>query len=273
MNERPAVPDGWRIRADRDPVRLLFSASPWRAAGYLVSYLIVSGILLAVAVSTSALALVLGITVLALPVLISAAWLIRGCASVERLMLRLVVSEPVRTQYPPHQPGGLWRQARARWRDSGTWRDLACLVGLWPVLFALDSVVFAVWAASLGGVALPLWYSHVNGFCVGYCAARQNVQTAPGVMIGNFSRGPHGLGSHGLYIDSLHTAVLAAAGFAVLFLLFNYVLVAAARLHGQVARAMLRHPADPLAPALQVLTRPGPLGPLVGAERPGQPPD
>ncbi len=273
MSKRRALPDGWRIRADRDPVRLLFSASPWRAAGYLLSYLLVSGILLAVALSASAFALVLGITVAALPLLIAAAWVIRGCASVARLMLNQVLSEPVRGGYPPPQPGGLWRRARAQWGGGATWRDLAYLVGLWPVLFALDTVVFAVWAALLGGVALPLWYSHVDDFCVGYCASPQNAPTAPGVMIGNFSRGLHGLASHGLYVDSLHTAVLAAAGFAVLFLLFNYVLVAAARLHGQVSRAVLRHPSDPLAPARQVLTQPGPLGPLVGAERPGRPPD
>jgi hypothetical protein len=262
MSGPRAVPDGWRLRARRDPVRLVFSSSPWLAAGYLISYLFVSGILFAVALSISVVALVLGVTVAALPLLIAAAWVIRGCASVERLMLRQAFTEPVRGGYLPPQGDGLWRQARARWSQSATWRDLAYLVGLWPVLFALDAVVFAVWATLLAGVTLPLWYSHVADVCLGNCA----VQNVRGVMIGNYSRGLHGLGSHGLYIDSLHTAALAAAGSAILFLLFNYVLVAAARLHGRVARAVLRHPSDPLAPARQVLKRPGPLGPLVGAE-------
>src|SRR5258708_12715525 len=104
MSKRRALPDGWRIRADRDPVRLLFSASPWRAAGYLLSYLLVSGILLAVALSASAFALVLGITVAALPLLIAAAWVIRGCASVARLILNQSPTHPLPAPSPPPPP-------------------------------------------------------------------------------------------------------------------------------------------------------------------------
>ncbi len=57
-------------------------------------------------------------------------------------------------------------------------------------------------------------------------------------------------------------ALLAAAGFLVLFLIFNYVLVITARAHAAVARCMLRAPTDPLAKAKEVLSGPGPLGPL-----------
>jgi hypothetical protein len=262
-------PGAWRVRADCNPVRLLFSANPWRAAGYLASYLLVSGILFTVALSTSLVALVLGLTVAALPLLIAAAWVIRGCAWVERLMLRQVVTEPVRGGYLPPEQGGLWRRARAQWGESATWRDLAYLVGLWPVLFALDTVVLAIWATLLAGVTLPLWYSHAPGFCLGAC----DTQNASGVMIGHFPHGPLGPGSSGWYLHTRPAVTAAAAVFAVAFLLFNYVLVAAARLHGRVARAVLRHSSDPLALANEVLRRPGPLGPLVGAERPGRPPD
>ena len=45
----------------------------------------------------------------------------------------------------------------------------------------------------------------------------------------------------------------------VLFLAFNYVLVATARLHATVARALLHAPEDPLREAKEVLSRPGPL--------------
>ena len=162
MSAPGAVPDDWRVRASGNPVRLVFSANPWRAAGYLVSYLVVSGVLFAVALSASVVALALGITVVALPLLIAAAWVIRGCASVQRQMLRQVFTEPVRGGYLPPQQGGLWQQARAHWGESATWRDLGYLVGLWPVLFALDTVVFAVWATLLAGVTLPLWYSRVR---------------------------------------------------------------------------------------------------------------
>jgi hypothetical protein len=254
-----------------NPVGLVFSASLWRAVGYLFSSLIVSTLLFAVALSTSVLALVFGITVAALPLLVAAAAVIRGCASVGRFMLRQVFTRPVVAHYPAPLGGGLWRQARARWGEGTTWRDLGYLLGLWPVLFALDAVVFALWAICLAGVALPLWYSHAKGVCVGYC----NGPSVSGVLIGDYPHDPRVPGDHGLWVRSLSTAVVVAAGFVILFLLFNYVLVATARLHAQVARALLRRPADPLGPARAVLASPGPLGPLVGTgpSRQGGPDD
>jgi hypothetical protein len=254
-----------------NPIGLVFSASLWRAAGYLFSCLIVGTLLFAVALTTSMLALVLGITVAALPLLVAAAAVIRGCASVERFMLRQVFTRPVISDYPVPPGGGLWRQARARWGQGATWRDLGYLVGLWAPLFALDVAVFTLWATFLAGVVLPLWYSQAKGVCVGYC----NGPSVSGVLIGDYPHGPHVPGDHGLYVHSLSTALLVAAGCVILFLLFNYVLVATARLHAQVARALLRRPADPLAPAKAVLAGPSPLGPLVGTRPsgPGRPDD
>jgi hypothetical protein len=86
-----------------------------------------------------------------------------------------------------------------------------------------------------------------------------------GVTLGYFPHGANGPGGWGLYVDTLPRALLAAALFLVAFLLFNYVLVLTARAHARIARALLRAPADPLAPAKEVLTRPGPLGPLHAA--------
>jgi hypothetical protein len=264
---RRARPPGDSLLTFRhNPVGLVFSGSLWRSAGYLGSYLIVGCLLFAVGLGTSVIAAVLGITVVAGPLLIAAAEVIRGCAAVERAMLRQVFTEPVHADYPVQSGDGLWKQARARWSEGTTWRDLAFLVGLWPVLQALAVAVLAVWAMFLAGITLPLWYSWAKGVCVGYC----NGPSVSGVLIGDYSRGPHVPGDHGLYVHSLSTALLAAAGFAVLFLLFNYVLVAAARLHAQVTRAMLQLPGDPLAPAKAVLAGPGPLGPLVGTGPPGQ---
>ncbi len=173
-------------------------------------------------------------------------------------MLRQVFTEPVRAHYPASQGSGLWRQARARWGEGTTWRDLGCLLGLWPALFTLATAVVAVWATLLGSITMPVWYWAIRGSCVGYCRANG----ARGILIGDFPHGAHGPGGSGLYVHTLPTALLAAAGSAVLLLLFNYVLVAAARVHAQVIRTVLRSPSDPLAPALSVLTGPGPLGPL-----------
>jgi Putative sensor len=255
-----------RLRLGLDPVRLVFSASPWRAAWFLLTYLLVSGVLFSISLVAGALALVLAVTIAAVPLLIAAAWVVRGCASFERLRLRQVLREPVPAGYPPAgQAGqaGLWRRARALWSSSGTWRELCYLIGLWPLLLGLDAVVFAVWAELLAGMTFPAWYGRVRGMCMGDCSA----QNAPGLMVGSYPHGPHGSGAHGIYVDSLRGSLVLAAIFLALFLLFNYVLVATARLHAWVARAVLRRPADPLAPARQVLAGPGPLGPLTTADR------
>jgi hypothetical protein len=82
------------------------------------------------------------------------------------------------------------------------------------------------------------------------------------VTLGYFPHGPLGPGGWGLYVDTLPKALLAAAVFLVAFLLFNYVLVLTARAHAWIASSVLRAPVDPLAPAKEVLARPGPLGPL-----------
>lgn len=259
-NRMPSRGDS-RLTVRHNPVGLIFSASLWRSAGYLLGYLLVSGVLFAIAFTSITAALALSITIVATPLLIGAAFVVRGCAELERARLRQALCAPVRGYYRPSDGQGLWREARARWGESTTWRDLAYLVALWPVMFTLDTVVLAAWLCCLAGMTLPLWYSHVADVCVGNCA----LQGQAGVQIGYFPNGGRGAGSQGLYVDSLHNALLAAAGFAVLFLLLNYVLVATARLHSQIARALLQRPADPLAPAKAVLAGPSPLGPLVGA--------
>jgi len=88
-----------------------------------------------------------------------------------------------------------------------------------------------------------------------------------GVPIGYFPHGPHGPGGVGLFVDSVPTALLACACFLVLFLLFSYVLVLTARAHARVALSLLGPAADPLALAKEVLTGPGPLGPLTHSQQ------
>jgi hypothetical protein len=118
--------------------------------------------------------------------------------------------------------------------------------------------VFSVWLTLLAGVTMPAWYwAPPQTF--------NNGQTAHGIQLGYFPNGPHGPGGSGLYVDTLPKALLAAVGFLVAFLLFNYVLVLTARAHARIAASMLRAPADPLADAKEVLSRPGPLGPLYSA--------
>ena len=195
------------------------------------------------------------ITLAGIPLLVGAAGVLRGCASAERARLRPVLAAPVRGGYRPVTRPGILAQVRTRWRDPATWRDVAYLIGLWPVLFILDTTVLSIWLVFLAGVTVPAWYWAVP-------QTFNNGQSAHGLQFGYFPNGPHGPGSWGFFVDSAPKAWLAAACFLVAFLLFTYVLVVTARAHARIASALLSAPADPLAPAKEVLTHPGPLGPL-----------
>ena len=263
---------GTRLRLYRNPLRLAVSPSLWRAAWFLAAYVFAVGwVLFAVAFTATVTAAVLLITLAGIPLLVAAAAALRWCADVERGRLRQALAGPVRSGYRP-AGGGLLAEARGRWRDPATWRDVAYLVGLWAPLFVLDTIVLSVWLTFLAGVTLPAWYWAPRGNAgIGYTSPT----TIHGVVLGYFPHGPDGHGGVGLYVDSLPTALLAAAGFLVLFLIFNYALVATARAHASVARGLLRAPADPLAPAKEVLAGPGPLGLLHDRQPPASahPPD
>jgi hypothetical protein len=252
--------DGDRLRLRANPLRLLFSAALWRAVGFLFSQLLVSGFLFAVALTASLVAAVLSITFIGAPLLIAAAAVVHGCAAAQRWLLRLISADPVPSgNGEQQQVTGFWPRARAAW-GGRTWRETALLIGLWVPLYVLDTAVLAVWLVLLGGVALPAWYWTPSHSCVGYCVTN----AAHGVEFGYFPHGPLGPGASGFYVDTLPKALAAAAGFLIVFLLFNYVVVLVARMHGRIVTAVLRPPADPLAEAKKVLAGPGPLSQASG---------
>jgi len=257
---RPAAGSDTRLRLYRNPLRLLFSASTWLAAGYLAGYVFITGwVLFSVALTVVVTAACLAITLAGIPLLVAAAGVLRGCANVERARLGRMLLGPVHGSY--RRPGrpGLMAHVRTRWHDRATWRDVGYVIGLWVPLFILDTIVFAVWLTLLAGITLPIWYWAPRAAAgVGYV----NGTRVHGVALGYFPHGPNGPGHVGLYVDTPPKALLAAAVFLVLFLLFNYVLVITGRAHVRIARSLLRAPADPLAQAKEVLVHPGPLGPL-----------
>jgi hypothetical protein len=253
------APDNPRLRLRRDPLRLVASAGLWAAAWYLLSYLVVGSVLFAVGFAATTATAILAVTLAGLPLLVGLAAVLRGCANVERGRLALVLGGPVRGRYRATPQPGILAEVRTRWRDPATWRDVAYIVGLWVPLFILDLVVVTIWLVFLAGITLPVWYWAPRGNAgIGYASETQ----VHGVVLGYFPHGPRGPGAVGLYVDTLPKALLAAAGFLILFLIFNYVLVATARAHAFAARTLLRPPTDPLAVAKDVLAGPGPLGPL-----------
>jgi hypothetical protein len=237
----------------RDPIRLLLSRGLWRCVWYLLGYLAVGWVLFAVAVAVAVGGAGLSVTLAGLPVLVAAAAAIRWCADVERARLRPMAGGPVAGSYRQVAGSGVMARLRSRWRDPATWRDVAYVVGLFVPLLALDTIVLAVWWASLAAITLPIWYwvpwQTIHG--VRY----------HGSQLGYFPNGPHGPDHWGLYVDTLPKALAVAAVGLILFLLFNYILVAAARAHAAVARGLLGAADDPLREAKEVLGRPGPLSP------------
>src|ERR1700677_2140050 len=224
---------GTRLRLYRNPLRLLVSAGPWRAAWYLAGYVFAVG------------------------------WVLFSVG-----LTAVVTAAPVGGGYRSFGGTGLIAGATGRWRDPATWRDAAYLIGLWGPLFVLDTAVLAIWLTFLGLATLPVWYSAPRGNAgFGYTSPT----TIHGVVLGYFPHGPKGSGGVGLYVDTLPKALLAAAIFVVAFLLFNYVVVLTARAHAAIARSLLSTPTDPLAEAKEVLASPGPLGPLQDKIRSGSP--
>jgi Putative sensor len=234
----------------RDPLRLVFSKAPWTGAWFLFASLFTGSALFAIALAAVTGGAALGLTLVGIPLLITAAGVIRWCADAERTRLRPLLGG-IAARYRETTGPGLLAWFDTRWRDPATWRDVGYLLGLYVPLFVLDGLVLTIWLTLLAGITLPIWY----------WAPWQTIHGVRyhGYQLGVFPNGPHGHPAYGFYIDTLSRALLAAAVSLILFLLFNYVLVATARLHASTARALLSTPEDPLREAKEILSQPGPL--------------
>ena len=139
---RPAHDGGTRLRLYRNPLRLLVSASLWRAAWFLAGYVFVIGwVLFAVAFTATVTAAVLADHAGRYP---AAGRRGGGAAVVRRRRARPAAPGARRAgqgRVPLRDRAGLLAQARARWQDPATWRDVAYLIGLWAPLFVLDTIV------------------------------------------------------------------------------------------------------------------------------------
>jgi Putative sensor len=142
-----------RLRRYRNPLRLLLSASPWLAAGYLAVYVFLTGwALFSAALTATVTAACFAITLAGIPLLAAAAAVLRGCANIERGRLRRMLPEPVPGGYREVTKPGIVAEVRTRWHDTATWHDVAYLIGLWLPLFVLDTIVFSIWLTLLAGI-------------------------------------------------------------------------------------------------------------------------
>ena len=217
-----------RPPVSRNPLRVLMTAAPWRACGYLASYLVLGSGMFAVTAAAVLGSVVVGQLTLGLPLVVGAAWIVRGCAQLERGRA-LLVDRPIPHSYPELARPGLAAQIRTRWTGPVALRDCAYLLLLYPPLLALDAAALVAWLAPLAGISLPLWYWTVHPRVLG-------------IRVGN----------------PLAALLFMAAGLA-LSLFAARLLVLAAALHLTVARAVLGPPRDPLAEVRRMLMEPGPL--------------
>lgn len=244
------------LRIHANPVRMVFSSGPWRAAWFLLANVFVGTALFSVVLTSVMTAAALTITLAGLPLLIAAAAVVRGCANAERFRLRSVLTTPVTGRYRSPAAPGMMVRLKTAWRDPAIWRDLAYLLGLWLPLLIVDVVVFALWLAFLAMISMPIWYRYP---WIQYGDRRFHGYE----MCCYFPNGPYGHGSVGVFVGSLPVALavcaVGLAGFAVM----NYLIVLAARRHARIAAALLRPSGDPLAEVRQTLSQPGPLHPFI----------
>jgi Putative sensor len=229
-----------------------FSPSLWRSAWYLFAYLLLGAVLWAVVMTALTAATILAVTLAGIPLLVAVAGVIRGCANVERVRAAEFIGEPISADYHKVTRSGLLAHVSTRWKDPATWRNIAYLAGLFPLLFALDGTVIVIWLVLLAGITMPIWYwAPPQTF--------DNGTVGHGLSFGNFPNGPYGHGAEGIFINTLPEALVAALACLILFVLFSPVVKLTARTHARIARALLRAPSDPLTEARDVLAGPGPL--------------
>ncbi|MEU9102535.1 sensor domain-containing protein [Streptomyces sp. NPDC048361] len=241
-----AIRAGRRLPLRRNPLRTFLSPAPWHATGYLASYLVTGPVLFAIAATAVVLGAVFMQLTVTVALTVGSAWVVRCCAQVERGRA-LLVDEPVPYAYREADKPGLVGQFKARCGDPVTFRDIACLVLLFPFLLLLDALALVVWLGLLLGVSLPLWFWTAH-------SQRADGSHPMGLWVG----GPKN-GGAGVWIDTLPAALLVAVLCLAVALYASHLVIAAARLHLTVAHRLLRPPPDPLARAKAILIEPGPL--------------
>jgi hypothetical protein len=239
-----------RLRMYRNPIRMLFSAGVWASAWYLLGSIVISIALFAIVTSITITSAALVIIWAGLPLLIGSAYFIRGCVVMERGRARAVIPEGLPAMPPVPTAEGFFPTLKAVWKDRITQRGLAHFTLLAVPLLVLDTIVWAIWVAFLGGVTVPIWYR--------YIPRTFNGRHMHGLEYGYFPNGPHGKDAIGFWIGSDLSATVAAVVALALLLAWNYVLVAAARVHTSTMRAVVAG-RDPMAAARRVLDNPGPL--------------
>lgn len=105
----------------------------------------------------------LSVTIVGLPVLVTALYAARGFADFERLQLPQVLRRPAfRPRYRRSGPdAGPVRRALTPLRDGQSWLDLLHAVTHWILMTVSFCVIVVWWAVTLGGLTSFAWYRYI----------------------------------------------------------------------------------------------------------------
>ena len=116
----------------------------WALIGLRIAGFVLFAFLVA---STALLVIWIGI-----PLLLGSLAALRGFAKLHRRLAGKVLGTTIAEPYPPRIPGGVFAQMRFRFTDRATWRDLAWLLEVQSIGFALEL------SALVAFLILPLGY-------------------------------------------------------------------------------------------------------------------
>jgi signal transduction histidine kinase len=137
----------------------LWSPSTWLALVHLLINLPLGIAYFGVLTTGLALGVGLLITLLGIPILIAAPWLIRAMGNIERARINGFLGTALRDPYRPTVPETGWSaRLLAIGKDPATWRDLVFLILRMPMgLFTFMALVTS-WALAIGLLLSPISY-------------------------------------------------------------------------------------------------------------------
>jgi signal transduction histidine kinase len=195
---------------------LLFSKRSWEEALFLLFGLPLGILWFTVLVTGWSVTLSLAITPFVIVNLLLLAAIIRGAAWVEASLARSLLHIDV---YPPHEPivkQSLWRKTFGWLADAAMWRAQAYLGFRAIAGFAIGTLLVAAFAASIGGLTMPLWFWSVTG----------------GPIIGDW------------HVDTLPKALLLVPAGAIGFVISMLLTRMFAQLNREVARSTFERSPD-----------------------------
>ncbi|HEY8029958.1 MAG TPA: sensor domain-containing protein [Gaiellaceae bacterium] len=129
---------------------------------FLLAVVPLAGIGLAALIAGWVLVATLAITPLVVPALVAFRVAVGGVARLDAELANALLGTSAQPPVTSPGPGGFWRRGLNVLRDAAFWRQQAYLLVRLSVGFGIAVAEWALIAASLGLVAMPIWYRWTN---------------------------------------------------------------------------------------------------------------